>query len=454
MKKHVHRTLALAVALALVPCWGFARETVGPASLTLPVRLPVALLQPAVREAFPVETDREEVWAEGKPLANGSKLRYQIYFFRGPARIVVDGGALEIAFDEVQYRLRAEVTSKAVKTVSGSCGYGSEWPRRARLEARAEVAWGDDWTFATQTRFAPPKLVDPCRLPDGTDLGPALEAGLAERLAATAAAIDAAIAERGAARQRFEALWRALEAPYELAPGTWLRLRPRGAVAGPIGGSGDTLEALVGLSLDPEVTLSPPPPSEPSAPPALALGAVRPPRLQMRVPLVATWDDVSRELARQLVGTELSVMGRSGLRIDSARAERQGQAIQVEMGVSGLLEGTAFVLARAELEPDGRALRLRDVVTTVEAQSRLARAMSGLGERALSEAVEAQGRIDLSARFEQVRRGLEQAINREVAPGTWLQGEVSDMRAGDLRASDDGIETSLSFDAEVRVDLR
>jgi hypothetical protein len=454
MKRHVHRSLALAAALALAPSWGFAREAVGPASLTLPVRLPVALLQPAVREAFPVETDREEVWAEAKPLPDGSKLRYQIYFFRGPARIVVDGGALEIAFDEVQYRLRAEVTSKAGKTVSGSCGYGSEWPRRARLEARAEVAWGDDWTFATQTHFAPPKLVDPCRLPDGTDLGPALEAGLAERLAATATAIDAAIAERAGARQRFEAFWRALDTPYQLGPATWLRLRPRGAVAGPIGGSGDTLEALVGFSLDPEVTLSPPPASEPSAPPALALGAVPPPRLQMRLPLVAIWDEVSDELERQLVGTELSVMGRTGLRIDSARARRQGQAVQVEMGVSGLLDGTAFVLARAELEPDGRALRLRDVVTTVETQSRLARAMSGLGERALSEAVESQGLVDLSGRFDDVRRGLTQAINREVAPGTWLQGEVSNVRAGDLRTTETGIEADLLFDADVRVELR
>ncbi|MCB9378198.1 MAG: DUF4403 family protein [Holophagales bacterium] len=431
-----------------------AQGASGPASLTLPVRVPVALLQPAIREAFPVETDRESEWAEAKPLPDGSRLRYQIYFFRGPARIVAGDGSLEISFDEVQYRLRAEVTRKSGETLSGSCGYGEQWPRRARIEARAEISWGESWTFATSTRFAPPKLVDPCRLPDGTDLGPALEAGLAGRLQATAEALDRAIGEGGAARHRFADFWQALAAPFELRPGTWLVLRPRGAVAGPIGGAGDAIEARIGFTLDPEVTLARPAASETSAPPALVVGSVPAPRLHMRLPLVATWDEVGQSLSEELVGTELSIMGRTGLRIDSVRASPQGHAVQVEMGVSGLLDGIAYVLARAELQPDGRSIRLRDVVTTVETQSRLARAMSGLGEKALAEAVESQGQVDLSPQFDALENGLVQAINREVAPGTWLQGDVSNVRAGDLRTTESGIETELLFDAEVRVELR
>ena len=454
MHRYARALTVAAVGILFVGNRGDARDAAGPASLTLPVRLPVQLLQPAIREAFPVETDRENVWVDAKPLSNGSKLRFQIYFFRGNAKIVAQEGALEIAFDDVQYRLRAEVTPSSGRTVAGSCGYGSEWPRRARLAARAEIAWAEGWTFATRTRFAPPTLVDPCRLPDGTDLGPALEAGLADRLAATADAIDAAIAGQGAARQRFETFWAAIDLPVEIVSGTWLRLRPRGAVAGPIGGSGDTVEALVGLTVDPEVSFSAPAAGETPAPPALRLGAVPPPRLQMTLPIVATWDEVSRRLEAALVGTEIGIMGHTGLRIGSARASRQDSSIAVEMRVSGLVEGTAFVLARAELEPDGRALSLRDVTTRIEATGRLARAMTGVSEKALSAAIEKMGRIDLSDRFDLVRRGLSAAVNREIAPGVWLQGDVSNLHSSAFAIFDHGIETSLRFDADVRVEMR
>ncbi len=432
-----------------------ANGEAAPASVVaLPIRFPAGLLLPAIGEAFPVETDWESVWKEGKPLADGSKLRFQIYFFRGPATVAVVDGGFAIAFDEVQYRMRVELTRPTGAMVEGRCGYGDEWPRRARLEARVEVAWSPDWTLATLTRFSPPELLDLCRLEDGTDLGPVLEAGLAGRLEATATAIDAVLAERAAALRRVETLWHALGEPVELAPGTWLRLRPRSMAAAPIGGSGETLETAIGLALDPEVTLAEPLREQSVPLPDLRLAAVRDQQLRLQVPLVATYDEVGEQLATALVGTELSILGRTGLRIDSARAYRSGEAVGVEMRVSGLVDGIAFVVGRVRLEPDGRTVVLNDVEATIETSGRFGGAMGRLAEKALAVAVEEQGRLDLGDRLAEIQNALLRAVNREVAPAIWLQGEVAGVRVGDLTPVDAGIETLLLVDARIRVELR
>lgn len=423
-------------------------------ALVLPIRFPAQLLLPAIGEAFPVETDWEDAWREGAPLADGSKLRFQIYFFRGPATVAVADGGFEIAFDEVQYRMRVEVTRPGGEIVAGRCGYGDEWPRRARLEARADVSWAADWTLATRTEFAAPVLLDPCRLDDGTDLGPAVEAGLAGRLEATAGAIDAALAERAAALRRVETLWRALGQAVELAPGVWLRLRPRDVVAGPIGGADETLETAIGLTLDPEATLAEKVEAESLPLPELHLAAVADRGLRLEVPLVAPYEEVGERLAADLVGTELSVLGRTGLRIESARAYRSDSSLGVEMEVSGVVDGTAQVVGRPWLESDGSTVTLRYVEATIETSGRFAGAMGRLAEKALASAVEDQGRIELDDRLNQIRNALLQAVNREVAPGIWLQGDVTEVRAESLELVEAGVEVRLLVEATIRVELR
>ncbi len=424
-----------------------------PAVLVLPIELPLVLLQPAIREGFPMETDREAEWSAGRPLPDGSTVRYQVYFFRGPSRLAIEGGDLVLRFDEVQYRLRAEITRPSGSSVSGSCGYGDEWPRRARLVGRAELAWDEGWRLATRTAFAPPELLDPCRLADGTDLGAQLETGLAARLATLAATIDRSLAVQAGERGRFEAFWQALGRPVELVEGTWLVLRPTAAAAGPIGGDGETLRTQIAVTISPEVTMTAPA-ATPAVAPPLRVAAMPAAGLRLPVPFVASYADVERRLAGELVGTEIPVVPGRAVRLESLRVEPRGSAIGVLLGLAGVIDGTALLVGRVLLAPDGVTLQLTDLSATIETQGRLAQAMSGLTEKALVAAVEQHARIDLAPRLERLRRGLAAAFNRELTPGIWLQADVAPLRAGSLEASASGIELVLAVEMQPRVDLR
>lgn len=451
-------------ALALVAAWATvaarplhaqdAAPQAAPAVVVLPVQLPFALFKPALEAAFPVETDREEVWTEGRPLPDGSKARFQVYFFRGPAAFAVEGGDLVVRFDEVQYRLRTEITRPSGRIVSGSCGYGEQWPRRARLVARSGLAWGEGWRLVTKTSFAPPELRDPCRLADGTDLGPLLEQGLTARLAAAAAALDRALADQGSGKERFRTLWRALERPYELVPGTWLEMGPSAAAAGPFEGDARALRTSIALTLAPVVTVAATIPARTTEPPPLRVDALPPAGMKLRMPVRASFAEVARRLESDLVGTELSVVPGRTVRIVSVAVGGSGAAFAVDLGLAGALDGVAHVVGRPLLSADGATVQFTDLQATVETRGRLAQALSGVTEKALVYAVEKYAVIDLRARLEAVRQGLLNALNREIAPGLWLQGGTAPPRVESFAPTGDGVEVRLLIEAEPRIEVR
>lgn len=427
---------------------------VSPTVVVLPVLVPYALVKPALDAAFPVETDRENEWREGRPLADGSKLRYQVYFFRGAASFAVEAGDLVVRFDEVQYRLRAEITRPSGRVVAGGCGYGEQWPRRARLLARSALAWGEGWRFTLRTAFAPPELRDPCRLEDGTDLGPALEQGLAASLDAAATALDRGFAERAAERARFAGLWKALDRPVEIVPGAWLEMRPSDAAAGPIDGDAEGLRSSVALTLAPRVIVGPAPPAGGTEPPPLRLGAPGPSGMNLQLPVVASFEEVTRRLQGDLLGTEIPVLPGRSLRIVSVSVAGAGPALAIDLGLADAVEGIAHVVGRPQLEAGGAVVRFTDLRATVETSGRLARAMSGVTEKALVLAVESYARIDLGDHLENVRRGLAAALNRQAAPGLWLQGEVDPPRVESFGPVAGGLEIRLRVEARPRVEVR
>lgn len=452
--------VALALVLAgtlVVPRAMAAQAAVpqaAPAVVVLPVHVPFALLKPALEAAFPVETDRETEWAEGRPLPDGSKVRYQVYFFRGAAAFAVESGDLVVRFDDVQYRLRTEITRRSGRVVSGSCGYGEQWPRRARLVARSGLAWGEGWRLVTKTSFAPPELRDPCRLADGTDLGPLLEQGLAERLAAAGAALDRVLAEQGSEKDRFGTLWRALERPYELVSGTWLELRPSAAAAGPFEGDVQGVRTSIALTLAPVVTVGAAVPARTTEPPPLRVDALPAAGMKLRMPVRASFEEVARRLESDLAGTELAVLPGRTVRIVSVAVGGSGAAFAVDLGLAGAIDGVAHLVGRPLLADDGARVQFTDLRATVETSGRLAQAMSGVTEKALVLAVEKYAVIDLRARLEALRQGLLNALNREIAPGLWLQGGTAAPRVESFAPTGGGVEVRLLIEAEPRIEVR
>jgi hypothetical protein len=59
-----------------------------------------------------------------------------------------------------------------------------------------------------------------------------------------------------------------------------------------------------------------------------------------------------------------------------------------------------------------------------------------------------------SDRIEGMRRQLSGALTRELAPGTWLEGTVTDLEPGDVYPVPEGIEVQLFADGFLHLAIR
>lgn len=214
------------------------------------------------------------------------------------------------------------------------------------------------------------------------------------------------------------------------------------------------MRTSIALTLAPVVTVGAALPARASEPPPLRVDALPAAGMKLRMPVRASFDEVARRLESDLAGTELAVLPGRTVRIVSVAVGGSGAAFAVDLGLSGAIDGVAHIVGRPLLAGDGARVQFTDLRATVETSGRLAQAMSGVTEKALVLAVEKYAVIDLRARLEALRQGLLNALNREIAPGLWLQGGTVPPRVESFAPTAGGVEVRLLIEAEPRIEVR
>ncbi|MGE3152555.1 MAG: DUF4403 family protein [Nitrospiraceae bacterium] len=430
--------------------------TIGPSIVNLTLSVSLQHLAQAVQDSFPIHHQHEDQWTPGKRLIEGAPFEYRYYLWRGPAQFKLTGNQLVTEFPDVRYRVAARVSETDGQTRMGTCGYGDQWPRHLRLTATSLLSWAESWRLHTITTFEPPALVDDCRLtPLMADVGPLLAAGLKERLPPLATAIDRTVAERAEAKQRAEGIWQRLQEPVELKRGMWLAFRPSGAQAGPITPDGEaSVQSVVSLAFHPTVTLGPKPPVPVLPLPPLQLDKVAAPEgLHLSIPVQVSYEELNRRLMPQVVGEEIQPPVGSATKVTDLQVYGSGDRLIAAVSVSGGVNGTLYLAGRPSLDTATQVLEFREFGYTMETKNVLAKTINRMMYDAILEQVLPDTRIDLRDLFEDLRNRIERQLTRELVPGTWLEGSVTQLTPRGIYPTENGLEIQVVVDGNLKLTI-
>jgi hypothetical protein len=410
----------------------------------------------AADEAIPHEGAKEEVWQNGGMLAGHGPYQYFYRFVRGPihARMVED--RLVIEYPEFRYRLAIKLTKPDGTIIVGGCGYDGDPPKRLRLTATSRLSWSDAWRLKSETSFAPPLFLDPCRLTDqDIDGTPIVQSLINAKLPALGSAIDAKLHERTEAKGRAGALWQKLQEPAALTPNIWLTLNPTGAQAGPIGSEEERLiQTSVYLVLRPTAALGAQPASDSRPLSSLELTSGTGDGFHLALPILAEYPAINRLLDQRLVGNEIPSSVGDPLKIVSARLYGSGSNLILELGLTGGINGTLYAIGTPVLDTDTNTLRFERFNFTVETNNVLLKTVNWVGHDDILSRLEPETRIDLSEQIGTLRRQLSRALTRQVTPDMWLEGSVTSLQPRAIYPVPGGVEIQVIADGSLRLSVR
>lgn len=326
----------------------------------------------------------------------------------------------------LHYQGRGWYNPPLLPEISASCGTGEgDQQPRARVTLRITARIDDTWRFRTKSVVKAVPLTDTER--DQCEVTAAHIDVTGKVLAAAEGALQGEmkkVDQRVAAyplRTTVEDVWATIQKPLRLTDSLWLLINPVSLRFLPPTTAGDTLRFQVGLEANPRIvggarpdssTNPLLPPERTPAPPAELLILS-----EGRLPYDVAEDILSKALAK----TRIKV-GRRTMTIRHLKPTPLGDGrVVVALTVSGAANGTLYAVGRPRIDSAG-VLTMPDLIIDAGTTDALTGALAWLASTdAVTEKLREAININLAPTIEKARVLAEDNMNRELAPGLFLQ---------------------------------
>jgi len=420
-----------------------------PSLLALPLRVDVGSLLPQLEALVPRTPPVVEQWTEiaGKP-----RTYFRCNLYREPLHIrfrdqrVVVGVVVNFGMD-VGVR-----TVGQHFTVMGSCGRAPEAPRRALIEVDTRWAVTPDWRLELREPQATVTPLNTCQITFlGLDITQDVTAGMQAQVMAAIGQLDALLRTSDLLRKKAAAAWTQAMDPVELRPDAWLLLRPEKLRLGPVRGQGQTVVVTPELQARPLLVVGSKPLPEPRPLPDLEGALDLPPGFQVRAEAELEYAAASRQLNEALSGKRFDTE-RGPLEVKRAAvAGREGKALMT-LQVTGALEATLTFLGRPVVTAEG--LQLADLDFTVESAGWLTRSAAWLFKSRIRRSLQEKSTLLLGQQFQALTALAHQQLNRTLAPGLELKGQLREFRLESVLAGPQSFRLVARLEGEAALDLR
>ena len=427
-----------------------------PSVVPVTIGLTLREMRDAVESSIAVHHRHEEEWITGKRRIKGVPFEYQYYIWRGPISFRTDGGRLVTEFPDVRYRVRVRLKQPDGKTQIAECGYGPDAHMRMRLEAYSDVRWDENWLIRTNTSFGHPQFGQPCRLtPLDLDMTELLDDWLKQRLPQLGSAIDQAFRQQAETKKRAQLIWEKFQEPMELRPGIWLTYHPQNPRAGTVRLNRDqSVETSVSMVFDPLIVVGAKPQVDGSALPKLQTGTMSQDGFHLAVPMLVPWEELTERVGKEAVGSEINPPVGSKILVTGVQVYGSGNHLITEVTVTGGVNGKLYIQGRPTITPDGQTLEFRDFEFTVDTSNLLVKATNRMMHDSIRKQVLPHTKIDLRDRIDVLRNRIERQMNRELASGIWIQGEVTRLEPRGIYPVPGGMELQLVVDGTLTLTIQ
>lgn len=357
---------------------------------------------------------------------------------RGPFTFAFADNGLTVA-TTIRYRAKAWASIFSV-----SCGTGDTLPRmRVKLAMHYDLT--HDWHLSTKSRVLELEPVsegerDQCEISG-------LKVNVTPKIAHAAhGAVDGALQKLDAklaqvsVRKPVEKLWFDLQKPISLLHQTlWLVINPREVSLGPITATDSTLVARLDLLAAPEI-LSGARPHVDSIPlPRLGRTKATLDTADVRMEGLLTWEAADSILSSKLVGHTIGTGWRK-VKIEALGVRSAGRGrVLLDVTISGAARGTLHAIATPSYDPVTDEISMPDLAFDVNSAGYLTQAAVWLVNGPFLEEVRSKARIKSGVLMNELMRIVNKEVNRSLAEGVGLRGELSGAQVLNVHATRIGL---------------
>ena len=388
-------------------------------------------------------------------------VRYRIA--RDPIALNMEGSGLH-ATTTVHYSLEGcRITQKPFSKETTlfpcvSCGF-DEPMRDAWIALDAHVEWDENWRLRTRTKARPIEFGQRCKVTfinlDITDwkLAPVVN----EQLQQTAKTIDANTPKLTSIRPGAEQIWSSLQTPSEIAPRTWLVMEPLDIALAPIAGRGLQVTSALSLRTRTRIVVGERP--RVAAKPLPPLHAARDAATGVRVPfdVELSWEEASRLLTESFGGKRYQNVALESLRLMPGKDGKIVVEASVDYRGGGLKKyhGLVYLEGMPRFDAEKSALALDNLEYSLD--PRRHNPFVRIGDRLAHEALRARlaetARWSLAPQIAAVKREIEAATSRPLAPGIVMHGRVVSIEPRSLSARAEGLTIRVVATGEASIDV-
>jgi hypothetical protein len=357
---------------------------------------------------------------------------------RSPFKVSLDSNRLTLT-TVLSYQGRGWYDPPLAPAVSGSCGTGDEQPR-VRVVLTADIALGTNWKLISKTRVRSitpytDSERDQCRVTflkiDVTDrVIRAFRPLLTRRLPT----VDRKIAGFDV-HSRMEKWYNMLNKSIRIHDSLWLMLGPEQVRVGEMRLADTALIFDVRLFAKPLLVAGPRPANVTSTlPPMVPATREVGDSAHIRLEGLLAYDVAASLLSQQLVGRRFSRFGRR-LEIASTHLYPLGDGrVVLALGIKGAVVGNAYFVGTPQIDTVSRMLTVPDLDFDVETANALVRGLAWIKKSDMVDDLRRRAQVPLEPIVEETRARVEEALNRDLADGVLLSGEVQTGRLLDVFA--------------------
>ena len=413
-----------------------------PATVTLPISIALSTIRAQLDRKFPPSDSLDQAACA----ALYGIVCHQYVYHRDTLDFHMDGDRISLS---THIRYRARVALPRIGAI-GSCGYGADPMKRARLRFAATLYWRVDWSLGSRATTLAATLLDPCRATVfDMDATPLMQHIVDAQLETLRQSVDSALPTVATIRLAADSIWRAVQMPMPLDSGIWLVMNPETVTLTPVTGMGQVATTAVTLVARPRVVLGERPQPAIHPLPTLSLAPATG-RLHVPVDIEVPFTDIAQRATAQLTGQTAG----DGMRVRDVKVWSAGDTSVVQVDLAGKVTGSLYLVGRVGYDIASRTLVVNDLRYTVQSSTTMSKLEVTLGAFLVKRAIESatnRGRWNVGELLDQTRSRLTAQLNRPLGPGMSLAGTIESVRLAELRTTPTAYLLRVVLDGEARV---
>lgn len=354
---------------------------------------------------------------------------------------------------------RTKISFLAREDATKSCGY-NEPANMATVGAGGTIAFSPDWYV--DFIFKPMLQADiHCgEIFERIDLAKWSAPVIDRAMEAATENVRSLVRAQTKIREQMIPIWAKLQEPIDLAPNTWLEIRPYGAFANvpEVTDNGQFLTMKAGLEARPRVVVGARPPTGTAPLPPLT-GTGQGPGFNVDLHAVVEYNKMAHLLRQKLVGQSFAAAqtwpGRwLSVTVRDVQVKAAGKRVMISIRVTGFFRGTLNLMGTPIYRDKGRLqgeVAIANIDYTLQTWNLLVRLTNRIFQNRIRRNLQENAKWDVSNELARAYEQVNAKLNMQLTPEARLVGNLDQLGPGRIWVTKSSLQAAYRVRGQVAV---